>query len=158
VKNLSFLKNKLAVLAMFLVCWAITASFVAGYYWLQYTDVIDRIGGAAISVNIGIKIGNNSEIVWHNDTKAISGMTLFRITKNLANVTYSSASGFGVYITAIDNVASNDTYGWVWWKWDSSAHNWKFVSISSDAYAVADGEAMLWYYESAMSWPPTSPS
>ena len=143
---------------MFLACWALAASFMAGYYWLQYTDVINRVGGTAINVNIGIKTGNNSETLWHNNTKALIGMTLFRITKNLVNVTYNSASGFGVYITAIDNVASNSTHGWVWWKWDSSTHSWTFVSISSDAYAVADGEILLWYYENAMSWPPAPPS
>jgi hypothetical protein len=154
VKNVAFLKNKWGLLSMLLLMWAIIASFFAGYYWLQYTDVIDRIGGVAIYVNVGVDYGNSTR-AWNNSTKALTGMTLFRVTRNIANVTYSEAAGFGVYIESINGLAWNNTHGWVWWKWDTNMLNWTRIDISSDAYAVADNEAFIWYYESG--WPPSPP-
>ena len=73
---------------MFFALWALTASFLAGYYWLQHSDIRNRIGGAMIYVNVGIDYGNNTR-TWHNDTKAITGATLFDVTKQVANVTYN---------------------------------------------------------------------
>lgn len=151
---MTFLKNKWGMLSMLFLLWAVIASFFAGYYWLQYTDFIGRIGGVAIYVNVGIDYGNSTR-VWSNDTKALTGMTFFRVTKNIANMTYGEAAGFGAYIESINGLASNTTHGWVWWKWDTNMLNWTRIDISSDAYAVADSETFLWYYESG--WPPPPP-
>jgi hypothetical protein len=150
----AFLKNKLIMLSMLFALWALAASFLAGYYWLQYTDFINRIGGVRIYVNVGIDFGNHTR-TWYNGTKALTGMTLFKVTKNIATITYSTATGFGVYIESINGLAWNATHGWVWWKWDTTMFNWTRVDISCDAYAVADNETFLWYYESG--WPPPSP-
>lgn len=150
------LSNKWTIAAMLFAVWGLAASFTAGYYWLQYSDMIDRIGGIAISVNVGFDYGSGTNHVWHNDTRALTGMTVFKVTRNVANVTSDSASGFGLYVTSINGVASNATHGWVWWKWDTSMGNWTIISISSDAYAVADKETFLWYYESG--WPPSPPT
>jgi len=139
---------------MLFALWGLIASFLAGYYWLQYTDTINRIGGVPVYINVGIDYGNQTR-TWHNDTKALSGMTLFKVSKSIVNINYSTAVGFGVYIESIDDLAFNTTHGWVWWKWDSTMLQWTRVDISSDAYAVADNETFLWYYESG--WPPPPP-
>ncbi|OGD48074.1 hypothetical protein A3K79_02740 [Candidatus Bathyarchaeota archaeon RBG_13_46_16b] len=152
---MTFLRDKWAVLSMLLAVGTIVASFSAGYYWLQYTDILDRIGGIPIYVDVGIDYGNYTR-VWHNGTKALTGMTLFRVTRGAANVAYNTAAGFGVYIQSIDSLAGNATHGWVWWKWDTTLHNWTRIDISSDAYAVADEEIFLWDYQSG--WPPVTPS
>ncbi len=142
---------------MFLSLWAVIASFVAGYYWFQYTDFIGRIGGVPIYVNVGIDYGNQTR-VWYNDTKTITGMTLFKVTKDTMNVTYNTAAGFGAYVESINGLArdATDGRGWVWWKWDTAMTNWTRIDISSDAYALANGETFLWYYEGG--WPPPPPS
>ena len=140
---------------MLFLLWALIASFLASYYWLQYTDTINRIGGVPLYVDIGIDYGNQTR-TWHNDTKALTGMTLFKVTKNIVNITYNTAVGFGVYMESINGLASNATHGWVWWKWDAFMLNWARIDISSDAYAVADNEIFLWYYESG--WPPPPPT
>ncbi|MEM3673596.1 MAG: hypothetical protein QW468_05190 [Candidatus Bathyarchaeia archaeon] len=151
---MSFLKNKWALVSMAFFVWALIASLFAGYYWLQYNDIVNRIGGVAIYVNIGIDYGNNTRI-WHNNTKALTGMTLFKITKSIANVEYDTAAGFGVYVKSINGLSYNASHGWVWWKWDGYMLNWTRIDISSDAYSVADNEIFLWYYESG--WPPPPP-
>lgn len=139
---------------MLLACWTLIASFLAGYCWLQYNDILNRVGGVSIYVNIGIDYGNQTR-TWYNDTKALTGMTLFRVTKGAANITYDTAAGFGAYIKSINGLAANASHGWVWWKWDTSILNWTRIDISADAYAVADTETSLWYYESG--WPPAPP-
>ena len=151
---MALLKNKWAMLSMLFASCALIASFLAGYYWLQYTDILNRIGGVAIYVNVGIDYGNHTR-TWHNDTKALTGMTLFKVTRNIANITYNSAAGFGVYLESINGLAYNATHGWVWWKWDTTMLDWTRIDISPDAYAVADDETFLWYYESG--WPPPPP-
>jgi hypothetical protein len=140
---------------MLLICWAMATSFLAAYYWLQYTDFMNRVGGVPVYLNVGIDYGNNSARVWYNDTKALTGMTLFKVTRSLIIVAYDSAAGYGVYVTSLNGVASNSTHGWVWWKWDAGLLNWTLVQIGPDAYAVADKETFLWFYESG--WPPPPP-
>jgi len=139
---------------MLLTCLTLIASFSAGYYWLQYNDILSRIGGVPIYVNVGIDYGNQTK-AWYNDTKVLTGMTLFRVTKDTSNITYDAAAGFGVYVKSINGLAANASHGWVWWKWDTSILNWTRIDISADAYAVADTETFFWYYESG--WPPAPP-
>jgi hypothetical protein len=151
---LAYLRNRWFMLSMLCTCWALTASFLAGYYWLQYNDILNRIGGVAVYVNIGVDYGNQTR-AWYNDTKALTGMTLFRVTKDSANTTYDTAVGFGAYVKSINGLAENASHGWVWWKWNTFMVNWTRIDISADAYAVADTEIFLWYYEAG--WPPPPP-
>lgn len=139
---------------------------MAGYFWLQYTDFMNRVGGVPISINIGINYGNSTgpnsataashTTFWSNHTKALTGMTLFKVTEDIANVTtYDATSGYEVYIRSINNVSAAGYNGWVWWSW--SGHEWTLGSISSGAYAVSQGETFVWYYESGQTWPPPPP-
>ncbi len=107
-------------------------------------------------MNVGINCNDGNGTRWFNATKSLSGMTLLKVTRNIANVSYSTSAGFGAYVTSINGVAFNATHGWVWWKWDDTAVGWTLVSISSDAYAVAENETLFWFYESG--WPPMPPS
>jgi hypothetical protein len=135
---------------MVLACLALIASFIAGYYWFQYTDILNRLGGVPIYLNVGVDYGNQTR-AWYNETKALTGMTLFRVTKDMANVTY----GTGAYIQSINGLSYNATHGWVWWKWDTFSPNWTLINIGADSYSVADNETFMWYFESG--WPPPPP-
>ena len=98
---------------MLFALWALTASLLAGYHWLQYTDIRNRIGGAMIYVNVGIDYGNNTR-AWYNDTKAITGATLFDVTKQIANVTYAVGM-YGTEILSINGVSKQGSFGWTYW-------------------------------------------
>jgi hypothetical protein len=163
VRETSILKNKWLIATVAVLCWALSTSLIAGYYWLQYTDFTNRVGGVPISINMGVNYGNatgaygNAALshvtVWSNNTKALTGMTLFKVTGEIANVTYDTSASYGVYIESINNVAAAGAYGWVWWLWNGQG--WTLGPISSGAYAVSQGETFMWYYESG--WPPPSP-
>lgn len=150
---------------MVILCWALLASFIAGYYWFEYTDFTNRVGGIPITVNIGVNYGNltttqgNNTLPfatkWNNDTQALTGMTLFKATEDVANLTYDTMAGYGVYVKSINGTAETGTYGWVWWLW--SSQGWTLGPISSGAYAISQGETFMWYYESGQTWPPPSP-
>lgn len=149
---MAFLKNKWVIISMLLALWALTASLIAGYYWLQYTDLNNRIGGVLIYVNIGIDYGNATRI-WHNNTKTLTGMRLFDVTKQVANVTYQVGI-YGTEITSINGVSKGDSYGWTYWVWNSTSNSWEIVWESVDSYLVTNGETFMWYYQSAFNPPP----
>jgi hypothetical protein len=138
---------------MLFALWALTASFLAGYYWLQHTDIRNRIGGAMIYVNVGIDFGNNTRI-WHNDTKAITGATLFDVTKQVANVTYDVNPMFGTEIVSIDGVNKQGSFGWTYWIWNSTSQPWSILWENADNYLVANKETFMWYYQSGFNPPP----
>ena len=162
MRETSILKNKWLIITIAVLCWALSTSFIAGYYWLQYTDFANRVGGVPITINIGINYGNFTgaqgnmatphATIWSNNTKELTGMTLFKVTENIANITYDTSYGYGVYITSMNNVEAAGDYGWTWWLWNGTG--WKPGPISSGAYAVSEGETFIWYYE---GWPLTSP-
>lgn len=150
---MAFLKSKWAIVSMLLACWSLTASFLAGYYWLQYTDILDRIGGVVVYVSIGIDYGNGTR-KWHNDTKALTGATLFDMTKQVANVTYQVDAVFGTEIVSIDGVKKGDPYGWTYWVLNSTSQTWSIVWDNADKYKVANKETFMWYYQNAFNPPP----
>ena len=96
---------------MFLVCWSLVMTLLAGYYWFKFNDVQNRIGEGLISVSLGVDYGNGTR-EWHNDTNAFAGETLFDITKQIWNVTYDVGS-LGTLITGINNVTAEGSYGFL---------------------------------------------
>ncbi len=149
---MAFLKNRWTLLSMLVILWALSASFVAGYYWLQYTDIRNRIGGVIIYVNLGVDYGNNTR-TWLNDTKAVTGATLFDVTKQVANVTYDVGI-FGTEITSISGVRKQDDFGWTYWIRNSTSHSWSIVWKNVDNYLVTSEETFMWYYQNAFNPPP----
>jgi hypothetical protein len=148
---LAFLRNKWTITAMLFACWALAASFMAAYYWLQYNDIEDRISGVLIYVNIGIDYGNGTRI-FHNNTKALTGATLFDVTKQVSNVTYQ-VSLYGTEVVSIDSVNKQGSFGWTYWMWNSTSLSWSIVWESADAYKVTDSETFMWYYQSGFNLP-----
>lgn len=137
---------------MLFASWALIASFLAGYYWIRYTDIHDRIGGFLIYVNVGIDYGNNTR-VWHNDTNAITGATLFDVTKQVANLTYQVGM-FGTEIISINGVSKQGSFGWTYWIWNSTSQSWSIMWENADNYLTTSRETFMWYYQNAFNPPP----
>jgi len=148
---MALITNKWILLSMFLACWSLTATFLAGFYWLKYTDIVDRITGALIYVNVGIDYGNGTR-EWHNDTKAFSGVTLFDVTKQVANVTYQVGL-YGTEVVGINNVSKQGSFGWTYWASNSTSRAWSIVWENVDAHRVAANETFMWYYQNAFNPP-----
>jgi len=137
---------------MLFACWGLAASFFAGYYWLQYKDVVDRISGVLISVNIGIDYGNGTRTS-HNTTKTVTGATLFDVTKQVSNVTYQ-VGVWGTEVVSINNVSKQGSFGWTYWIWNSTSLAWSIVWENADKYRVTNEETFMWYYQNDFN-PPT---
>ena len=137
---------------MVLALWAVIGSFVASYYWLQYTDTVNRIGGEMIYVGIGVDYGNGTR-AWYNDTRVVSGATLFDVTKQVTNVAYQ-VGVYGTEIISINGVSKGGSYGWTYWIWNSTSKLWSIVWENADIYRVANKETFMWYYQNSFNPPP----
>lgn len=137
---------------MLFASWALIASFLAAYYWLQYTDVNNRIRGALITINLGIDYGNSSR-TWQNDTKALTGQTLFDVTKLNANVTYDVGSN-GPEVKSINGLGKQGNSGWTYWILNATSNSWSIVWESADKYLITNEETFMWYYQSSFNPPP----
>lgn len=149
---MTFLRNRWAICAFLFVCWAMIASFSAGYYWLQYSNALQRTSGILIQVNVGVDYGNGTR-AWNNDTKTLTGVTLFDISKQVFSLTYSVGI-YGTEVTAINDVQKQGVYAWTYWVWNSTSREWSIVWENADAHRVSEGEIIMWYYQNAFNPPP----
>lgn len=143
------LKNKWAIAAIVVLCWAIASSLVSLYYYYQYSDLIMRLerssesGLTAVGINLGVDYGNGTR-VWYNGTK---GVTLYDAMVNAGWKIASESYGvMGLYIKSINGVeesSSNMRY-WGWWSWTD--FGWYHGQAACDKYVVSSGETILWYY------------
>lgn len=155
---MTFLKNKWFLISLVLLCWAISTSFMTGYYCFQYNDLLAKIKKVIISANLGIDYGNGSEVVWFNGTKINAGATLLDFTKLVIgehSVNYT-ASPLGASIRAINNVSNSYPKWWMWWRW--SSFGWSFGYTACDRYVIGENETLLWYYQDVSTYPPSPPS
>lgn len=152
MKALTFLRNRWILFSILLGCCTLISSFEAAYYWLQYTDLRTRIGGVLIDVNLGVDSGNGSRI-WENNTRALTGQTLFDITKQTTNVTYQTGM-YGTEILSINGIGKQGAYGWTYWIWNGTDRSWSIVWENVDKHLVTNEETYMWYYESSFNHPP----
>jgi len=146
---MTFLENKWFLVSLVVLCWAISTSFMAGYYYFQYTDFYAKVRGVIISANLGINYGNSSEVVWFNNTKINAGATLLDLTRLVASVNYTGM------LNSINGVPNSYPKYWMWWTW--SGFGWSFGSFACDKYIVGENETLLWYYQDVSTWPPSPP-
>jgi hypothetical protein len=146
---MTFLENKWILIALVMFCWAISTSFMAGYYYFQYSDLQAKVKGVIISANLGINYGNGSAVVWFNGTKINAGATLLDLTKLVASVNYTGM------MDAINGVANSYPKWWMWWGW--SSFGWSFGYIACDKYVVGENETLLWYLQDVSVYPPSPP-
>lgn len=151
---MTFLENKWILIALAMLCWALSTSFMAGYYLFQYNDLSAKVRGAIISTNLGINYGNGSGIFWFNGTKVNAGATLLNLTKLVVSVNYTGSLS-GASINAIDDVSNSYPRWWMWWSWTS--YGWVLGSIACDKYVVGENETLLWYYQDISVYPPPPP-
>lgn len=142
---MEFLKNKWALAAVSVLCWAIAASLAFGYYYYQYSDLVTRLGRATVLINLGVDYGNGTR-VWFNETK---GLTLYDAMLEAGwQVESTSYGAMGLYIKAINGLEeslSENKY-WGWWSWTD--YGWAHGGSACDKYIVSPSETILWYYSS----------
>jgi len=153
----AFLQNKWAMATLVVICWAIAATFTAGYYYYQYSDMLEKTRGTIIHVNLGINYGNGTPTLWFNGTEVKMGATLLDVTMLVSKVDYTVYPGMGALVNSINGVANSDPYYWMWWTWTTWG-GWVEGPVAADRYVVEDGETLVWYYEDTSISPlPTPP-
>jgi len=152
----SLLKNKWALATMVVLCWAIAASSLFAYYYYQFTDLVDRIGGLPVSVNLSIDYANGTRH-WFNGT---IGVTLYDAMMQAGwNVEATSFGVMGLYVASINGVqesAEGSKY-WGWWTW--TEYGWAHGGSACDKYIVSANESIIWYYSycNTTTWKMTTP-
>jgi len=146
--------NKWVLVALVILCWALTASLMAGYYYYQYSDLSSKVKEAVFTANLGINYGNGSAISWFNGTKISAGSTLLDFTKLVASANYTDSLG-GASINAIDGVPNFNPKYWLWWSY--SSFGWTLGSVACNRYVVGENETLLWYLQDTSTYPPPSP-
>ena len=126
-----------------MLCWVTLTSFTTACYYYRYNDLLGRVQGRVITVNIGILYGNGT-IVWY-DAPGLIGMNLFDLTSRLANLTYIGIYGYGVLITSISGVENSDLYHWILYSWNSTQGYFEPTSAAPDQHIVTNGERFLWF-------------
>lgn len=150
------LRDKWAIAALAILCWAIAATFSMGYYYYQYRDFVEKFSGESVQINLGINYGNGSPMDWYNGTVVSSGMTLLDLTRLLVEVNSTVYPGMGSFLTSINGVENSDPNYWMWWTWTS--YGWFEGPVAADRYVVGEGETLSWYYEDTSLSPlPTPP-
>jgi hypothetical protein len=152
VRKLSAGKNKWATAALVIAIWALVASFVAGYYWLQYNDLSQQTSGLRITINIGIDYGNGTR-TYYNDTNAWTGETVLAVTERVTTVKTASST-YGTYVTEINGLKAESDFGWTYWPWNSKGNSWEFAPVGADVYQIVfNRSTFLWYYQNAFNPP-----
>lgn len=139
----ALLKNKWILATMVVLCLAIVAFSAFGYYYYQYTDLVDRIGGAPGSINLSVDYANGTR-QWFNGT---IGATLYdAMTQAGWNVEATSFGVMGLYVTSINGVeeSAEDSKYWSWWTWGE--YGWLHGGSACDKYIVSVSESIIWYY------------
>lgn len=153
---MAFLENKWALAALVVLCWAIVASSAFGYYYYQYTDLVARIGGTPVPINLGIDYANGTR-QWFNGT---IGATLYdAMIRARWDVNVTSFGAMGFYVTSINAVqesAEKSRY-WGWWTW--TEYGWSHGGSACNKYIVSPGESIIWYYSycDPTTWKMTPP-
>ena len=140
---MAFLKNKWALATLVVLCWAIIASSALGYYYYQYTDLVGRIGGLPVPVNLGIDYANGTR-QWFNETK---GATLYKCMIQAGwDIKVTSFGVMGYYVNSINGVeeSTEESKSWGWWTWTD--FGWAHGASACDKYIVSTGETIIWYY------------
>ncbi|MFW6110725.1 MAG: DUF4430 domain-containing protein [Thermoproteota archaeon] len=151
---MAVLQNKWALATIVVLCWAIVASSAFGYYYYQYTDLVDRLGGTPSPINLAVDYGNGTR-QWSNDT---TGVTLYDAMLQAGwNMEVTHYSSMGVYVTSINGVEEAGTNSWGWWRW--TENGWSHGELAWDEYVVSSGETIICYYSEVdtSTWEMTPP-
>jgi hypothetical protein len=149
------LESRWLLVLLTTLCWAIATTFAAGYFSFQYNDLLNRMKGKPIHVNIELNYGNGT-IQWHNNTEAVMGDTLLSATLLVSDANYTMWPGLGALVNGLDRVSNAHPFYWMWWMWTSYS-GWVEGPVGCHKYVITDNETLCWFYEDTTISPLPSP-
>lgn len=146
--------KKKEILCGILLCWAITASFLAGFLWMHrpLTDNDTQRSIQRIKVDVLINYGNTT-LIWHNETHLIKGMSVYETLLLVADNVNATRGTSGYYIEGINGVSEDDNHGWVFaihgrtGEAGKTVDDWYFPGKSADGVTLEQNDkvAFLFY-------------
>jgi len=143
--------KKQTVIYTILLIWALSSTFLAINFYIEYTNMQGIQRGEIINVNIGINYGNGT-LVWYNDTQVFSGFTAYLALLYVADNVNSSTGAFGAYVYGINNVTEYDSVSWLYAVYNRDVDafvkvgKWVYPSVSSNDFILVDGDVIVWVF------------
>ena len=100
-------------------------------------------GTSVIHVNLLINYSNGAE-TWFNETAVSPDATLFDVTRQVANITYSYLSSMEPGHIFLSSINGHATGYWVWSYWDETSAQWVFGPVGCDAWTLKDNGVYEW--------------
>ena len=141
------------ILVLLLAVWALTATiatlhFMSGY--MSYEKSYDAIRCKIAFVNIIVEFSSNYRICV-NSTIATLNSSLFDLTRRFFNIKYIYREGFGIEITAINDVGEPDTLAgkarWVAYMYDETVGAWHRIFVGCDKVIIVKDATYKWVLE-----------
>jgi hypothetical protein len=154
---LKFGKRTLLIFLLGNVTALVITACLAGYYYVQYQNYkalteqyessIERYKAVTMHVNFCIDYGNGT-IFWYNETVVPLGYELLNATRLIAEVNSTYWPAYQAsFVDAINGVANNPPYYWMWLYWDENENMWKYGPVGADLYSLKPNEVIMWRYE-----------
>jgi hypothetical protein len=112
----------------------------------ELESFLDKI--SVIKVNLCIDYGNGT-VEWHN-LSVPHGTTLFDLTYNMTEVTYTYYSWMEpghILVNSINSVTPSEGKYWFWYYWDETNNKWISGQVGCDAWILKDSGTYKWEYK-----------
>ena len=150
--------NKIWILTVFLLLWAITASISTSYYFqlatnnqlvitknehkIQDTDTLN-----ITKISIQIDFGNSTKIIENNIIITSNQPDVFNSTLSTIKGVEYTISGEGVFIDSIYSVYNNKTTNQWWIYTVQRGENEIIPNTSADKFLLQDDDIIKWLYK-----------
>ena len=150
--------NKIWILTVFLLLWAITASISTSYYFqlatnnqlvittnehkIQNTDTLN-----ITTISIQIDFGNSTKIIENNIILTSNQPNVFNSTLSTIKGVEYTIYGDGVFIDSIYYVYNNKTTNQWWIYTVQRGENEIIPNISADKFLLQDDDIIKWLYK-----------
>jgi hypothetical protein len=135
-------------------------NLLSEYYNLFSLSALRELGlsvseATTLSVSVEINYGNGT-LEWNNETQVPAGYTLFRITQEIAVISYSYYAFTQPGHVLVDSINNKTTYSdpsynwgysWIWYYWSDSGKTWVSGPVGCDAWLLTNGGVYKWNYE-----------
>ena len=129
-----------------LLCWALAASMLACYYYVQYTTISQAYSRLLVHVDLYIDYGNGT--VEHHELALANATAFNALLEAKARVEYEVYPGMGILVVAINGVRNNETLVDHWWLYYV---NGVLAPVACDRYYLSNGDVVCWNY-TKMPW------
>ena len=137
---MAFLRNKWALIALTILCWAVVASFLTGYYYYQYADLSEKLKRLPVHVSVSINYDNGTLTTFEDVYLFRKATVLDTLRAVTESITTEYWSGWGTIVISVNGVANEGLVGWQYWI------NGEWGTVAADSQILVSGDQVEWKY------------